>query len=89
MGESAMARTVEKQQLFGWLAGAFQMDAAEITMERTRDSIETWDSMGTLLLIAELDDKLHVTLSEDELKGLRSIRDIVDLLQRKEIDVVG
>lgn len=82
-----MSQTVSKRQLFEWLAGVFQEDPSSITLERARDTIPTWDSMGTLLLIAELDDRLHVTLTEDDLKGLSSVKDIVDALRNKQVEV--
>ena len=82
-----MPQSVSKRQLFEWLAGVFQEDAGGITMERARDTIPTWDSMGTLLLIAEIDDKLKVTLTEDDLQNLSSIGDIVEALRRKQVEV--
>ena len=83
-----MSARVSKQELFGWLAGVFQEEAASITEDRARQSIPTWDSMGTLLLIAELDDRLQVTLTEDDLKELSSIKDIVEALRKKQVEVV-
>ena len=83
-----MPQSVTKAQLFEWLAGVFQEDPKGIHMQRARDTIPTWDSMGTLLLIAELDDKLHVTLTEDDLKNLGSIADIVSALRAKQVEVV-
>jgi acyl carrier protein len=82
-----MSQTVSKRQLFDWLAGVFQEDPASITIDRARETIPTWDSMGTLLLIAELDDRLQVTLTEDDLKGLASVRDIVDAIRNKQVEV--
>jgi acyl carrier protein len=78
---------VKKADFLGWLASVFQEDAANLGFDRARDSIPTWDSMGTLLLIAELDDKLKITLTEDELKELTSIGDIVSVLARKGVTV--
>ena len=83
-----MSARVSKRELFGWLAGVFQEEASAINEDRSRQSIPTWDSMGTLLLIAELDDRLQVTLTEDDLKDLSSIRDIVEALRRKQVEVV-
>jgi acyl carrier protein len=82
-----MSQTVSKRQLFEWLAGVFQEDPGSITLDRTRETIPTWDSMGTLLLIAELDDRLQVTLTEDDLKGLSSVRDIVEAIRNKQVEV--
>lgn len=83
-----MSQTVTTRQLLDWLAEVFQEDPASLTLERTRDSIPTWDSMGMLLLIAELDEKLHITLTEADLRGLASIKDIVAAVRAKQIEVV-
>ena len=80
-----MNQTVKKGQLLEWLGGVFQEDPSNLTLDRARSTIPTWDSMGTLLLIAELDEKLQITLSEDELKELTSIGDIVAVLARKGV----
>ncbi|HEY0705190.1 MAG TPA: acyl carrier protein [Polyangia bacterium] len=79
---------MKKADLQQWLGGVFQEDPASLGLDRARATIPTWDSMGTLLLIAELDEKLKVTLSEDELKELTSIGDIVAVLSRKGVAVV-
>ena len=80
---------VSQNDLFGWLARAFQVDAAELSLDRTRASMPTWDSMGTLLLIAELDENLHLTFSAEELQDLASIGDLVALLRKKGVEVTA
>jgi acyl carrier protein len=80
--------TVKRTDLQEWLGGVFQEEPGSLALDRARATIPTWDSMGTLLLIAELDEKLKVTLSEDELKELTSIGDIVTILSRKGVAVV-
>ncbi len=83
-----MSEPVRKAELKEWLASVFQEEAANLPDDRARASIPTWDSMGTLLLIAELDDKLKITLTEDELKELASIGDIIKALGKKGVEVV-
>jgi acyl carrier protein len=78
---------VKKAELLAWLAGVFQEDPSNLGFDRERATIPTWDSMGTLLLIAELDEKLKITLSEDELKELTSIGDIASVLARKGVTI--
>jgi acyl carrier protein len=80
-------KTTSKRELFQWLANVFQEDLAGMSETRTRSSIPNWDSMGTLLLIAELDERLAVTLTEDDLKGFVSVGDIVALLEQKQITI--
>jgi acyl carrier protein len=77
--------TMKKRVLFEWLEGIFQESPGSINEGRKRESIPNWDSMGTLLLIAELDEKLHVSLSEYELRSLASVADLVTMLESKQI----
>jgi acyl carrier protein len=50
--------------------------------EVSRDSIPGWDSMGALMLIAELDERFQLELSAEESRTLRSIGDALAFLKR-------
>lgn len=82
-----MTTSIKRQQLLETLAGVFQEPAGSLDESRTRDSIATWDSMATLMLIAELDERLHLTVEEEELKKLTSIGDIFSLLRQKQVAI--
>ncbi len=82
-----MTTSIKRQQLMQALATVFQESPEALDEARTRESIQAWDSMGTLMLIAELDERLHLTLEEEELKKLTSIGDIFALLRQKQIAI--
>jgi acyl carrier protein len=82
-----MTTSIKRQQLMQALATVFQEPPEALDEARTRESIQAWDSMGTLMLIAELDERLHLTLEEAELKKLTSIGDIFALLRQKQIAI--
>ncbi len=82
-----MTTSIKRQQLLQALANVFQEAPDSLVESRARDSIQAWDSMGTLMLIAELDERLHLTVEEEELKKLTSIGDIFTLLRQKQITV--
>lgn len=82
-----MTTSIKRQQLLQALATAFQESPDTLAESRTRDSIVAWDSMGTLMLIAELDERLHLTVEEEELKKLTSIGDIFTLLRQKQVTI--
>lgn len=84
-----MTTSIKRQQLLQALATVFQESPEALDEARTRESIQAWDSMGTLMLIAELDERFHLTLEEAELKKLTSIGDIFSLLRRKEVAIEG
>lgn len=39
-----------------------------------------WDSMGVLLLMAELDEKFDMPLKEEQIKSLKSVEDLIGLI---------
>ncbi len=82
-----MTTSIKRQQLLQALSTVFQESPESLVESRTRDSIGTWDSMATLMLIAELDERLHLTVEEEELKKLTSIGDIFALLHQKQITI--
>lgn len=56
-------------------------DANSITLGMPLADIKGWDSMGVLLLMAELDDRLGMTLHSDVLEHLKNIDDIVNAVK--------
>lgn len=45
--------------------------------------IAGWDSMGRLLLMAELDERFGITLKENELAALKSVENIISTIDSK------
>lgn len=52
-----------------------------ISIDMQLADIKGWDSMGVLLLMAELDDRLGITLAPDVLANLKSVKDIVNAVK--------
>ena len=77
--------SIKRREVLSWLATIFQESPDALLDDRSRESIGTWDSMATLMLIAEFDERLHVTIEEQELKNLASIGDIFSLLRLKHL----
>jgi acyl carrier protein len=67
------------------LAEAFDEPAESLQPERLRDTIPGWDSMGALLLIAEIEERFGVELSADESRTMTRIGDVLEFLQRHEL----
>lgn len=67
------------------LAEAFDESAESIQPERLRESIAGWDSMGALLLIAEIEERFEVELSAEESRGMTQIADVLKFLRRHEL----
>jgi acyl carrier protein len=61
----------------------FEEPLGNISEATARESIAGWDSLGTLTLMAEMDEKFDIQLSEKEAAGFASIGDVVDLLAQR------
>jgi acyl carrier protein len=71
-------------EFLAWCGNLFDEPVENLTMETPREEIPGWDSMGILLLMADLDEVHGVQLSEDELEGLKTLGDIAKLIDAKD-----
>ena len=72
---------VSENQALDWLAQVFQEPRDKITSETPRDAIASWDSLGVLMLMAELDEKFNIVLSGQEMQGMNKVGDVVAVLR--------
>ncbi len=70
------------QDILAWIAEVFEEPAGRVKSDTERKDIPGWDSLGTLSLIAALDEKFDIHLDEAEIDALASVNDIVELLRR-------
>jgi len=70
------------QEALTWIGEVFEEAPGRITATTAREEIPGWDSLGTLSLIAALDERFDIQLSEDEIEGLASVEDIFKILRR-------
>ena len=64
-----------------WIAELFEEPASAIDASTQRDAIPAWDSLGVLTLLAALDEKFDVSLTDTETEHLQSVNDILRLLR--------
>lgn len=69
-------------EILAWIADIFEESRENIHPELKRSALETWDSLGTLTLMARLDEDFDILLSENELSELTKVQDIIDILHR-------
>jgi len=41
------------------------------------------DSLDRLMIVHDLEDEFHITVDDEELKGIRLVQDIIDAIGRK------
>lgn len=71
-----------ESEILEWLAVVFEEPAGSLTRATPREDIPAWDSVGTLSLMAELDGRFGVLLSDADLRGLSKVGDVLDVLAR-------
>ncbi len=73
---------INNDDVLGWLAEVFEDSRGRLKATTLRKDIPGWDSLGTLSLIAALDEKFDIHLSEQEIDAMESVGDIVAILKR-------
>jgi acyl carrier protein len=54
--------------------------------ELDASQVPLWDSLNHIILMVEIEMKLGVALTTDELAGLRNVSELVTLLQQKGVE---
>lgn len=63
-----------------WLAGIFDEPVENLHAATRREEIYGWDSLGMLTLMAELDEKFGIQLTDSDIQGLQRVGDILNLI---------
>ena len=71
-----------RDEALTWLAQVFEEPAGNVRPDTPRDEIVGWDSLGVLTLMADLDEKFNLQLSENESKEMKSIKDLLAFLEK-------
>lgn len=74
---------INRPEALNWIAGVFGEPVGCIAADTPSSSIKGWDSLGTLMLIADLDEKFGIQLDESEMYTLKSVGDILAILERQ------
>ncbi|MFL6661580.1 MAG: acyl carrier protein [Rhizobacter sp.] len=70
------------QDALTWISEVFEESPGRIQAATPRSEIPGWDSLGTLSLIAALDERFDIHLSEQDIEGMESVNDIFEILRR-------
>lgn len=63
------------------LKEVFELDSVDSTCSQS--TCDSWDSMGQLNLVAELEDVFAVSLEPEEIGTMKSFNDIIRILKDK------
>lgn len=67
------------------IADALNEPVDSVHPERTRESMVGWDSMGVLMLTAELDDRFGVELAADDSRKMQTVNDMLNFLRERKL----
>lgn len=73
---------MKTQEALAWIAEVFEEPPGALAVDTARNKIPGWDSLGTLTLIAALDEKFDIHLSEKDMDGMQQVNDILEILRR-------
>lgn len=76
-------KTMTREETLLWLAEIFEESPDYIQPDRLREDVPTWDSVGVLNLMAGVDEKFGVVLSDKEIRSMTKVGDILALLEHK------
>jgi acyl carrier protein len=74
-------KPISEAEALCMLAECFDAAAASLGPETTRESIAGWDSMGALMLMAELDERFGLELTADTSRAMNSIGDALSFMR--------
>jgi acyl carrier protein len=76
---------VTRDEALAWLTTVFEEPQGAIKPDTAREAIAGWDSLGVLTLMADMDEKFEIQLSESDVTSMTSVGSILEILQRHNI----
>ena len=73
---------MNQDEALAWIAEIFEEPPGSLQPETTRDDIPTWDSMGVLALMAGMDEKFGILLTDDDIRSMSTVDDILAVLRK-------
>jgi len=73
---------MNKEEALEWISEVFEEAPGRIDADTLRKDIPGWDSLGTLSLIAALDEKFDIHLSEQDIENMQKVADVFEILRR-------
>ena len=70
------------QEAVSWIAEIFEEPPERISADTPREEIPGWDSLGVLTLMAAVDERFNIQLSEEEMESMEHVSDILAILRR-------
>jgi acyl carrier protein len=69
------------QEKIALLEEMMELDSGTLNEDTALTDIEEWDSMAALSLIVVMDENFNKKLSGAQIKGFKSVQDILDFME--------
>jgi acyl carrier protein len=69
-------------QLVSILAEVFQVELSASLEDVTQEELEEWDSFNHLRLVSDLEDIFQITIDDEDIPEMTSLKQVKALLQR-------
>jgi len=73
------------QEILSWIADVFEAPREKIHVNSLRREIPGWDSLGMLSLMAGLDERFQICLTDKDIGTLQSVSDILGILRHNSV----
>lgn len=73
--------TITTTEALAMLAECFNLPPENVHPALEREAVDDWDSMGALMLIAELDERFGLELTAEVSREMTRIGDVLDFLR--------
>jgi acyl carrier protein len=74
---------MDRKQKLVMIEEMLELDRGSLNEGMTIEEIESWDSIAVISLIALVDEHFGKTLSTSEIKQFRTLKDVLDYLEKK------
>ena len=68
------------QDALDWICKIFEEAPGNLHPDTAREDVPMWDSMGVLALMAGMDEKFGIVMSDADIKAMKTVGDIVAIL---------
>ena len=77
------ANVMTTDEALHWIAEIFEAPPEEVTVTSPRSAIPGWDSLGMLSLMASLDERFNIQITDKDIGRLQCVNDILDVLRQR------